>query len=211
MTQAAREKIALVVFLALIAMTLLGGIWYMSVGHTWNVAASNIDDAYGNMDGYTVILYDGVTVPTAKEVENGAVPVTFQAVDSSYDSKNANVLKLDVVDASSYSDGVIFKCGKKRIGVFSVTSAMTDAALKEKVDYFKNAQVDYLVCIASQTDLVKGHVQGIDIVISLTREAGFSGTESNGTYYVVSPSTGKIGALLISPHDVVSSKDLDKV
>lgn len=211
MKQSAREKIALVVFLALIALTMLGGFWYMNVGHSWNVAANNIDDAYGNMDGYTVILYDGVTVPTARDAESETVPVTYAAVDTSYESKNANVLKLDVVHPSNYEEGSIIRCGDKRIGVFSVQSNMTQAALQDFVDEFKEAKVDYIVCIAKQTSLVKDRVKGVDIVISLTRETGLSGTESNGTYYVVSPSTGKIGALLISPHDVVSSKDLDKI
>ncbi|MDR0515120.1 MAG: hypothetical protein LBG81_08175, partial [Coriobacteriaceae bacterium] len=56
----AREKIALLGFsvLILIGMGFLVG--YLAIGHSWNVAASNIDDAAGSMDGYITILYEGV-------------------------------------------------------------------------------------------------------------------------------------------------------
>lgn len=37
----------------------LGMGWYILVGHNWNVAASNIDDSLGQMDGYTVFLVQG--------------------------------------------------------------------------------------------------------------------------------------------------------
>lgn len=58
-----REKIALVVFVGLIAASLCGLFGYLTIGHSWNVAASNIDDATGRMDGYTVIVYEGTVAP----------------------------------------------------------------------------------------------------------------------------------------------------
>ena len=63
-----REKIALAVFAGLIVLSLCGFGWYLLVGHSWNVAASNIDDTFGSMDGYTAIVYEGTAVPqTAAE------------------------------------------------------------------------------------------------------------------------------------------------
>ena len=56
MSVKSREKIALAVFAALIVLSLLGLGWYLVAGHSWNVAASNIDDTFGSMDGYTAIL-----------------------------------------------------------------------------------------------------------------------------------------------------------
>lgn len=58
-----REKIALAVFAGLIVLSLCGFGWYLLVGHSWNVAASNIDDTFGSMEGYTAIVYDGVEHP----------------------------------------------------------------------------------------------------------------------------------------------------
>lgn len=47
----------------LIVLSLLGLGWYLVAGHSWNVAASNIDDTFGSMDGYTAIVYEGTAVP----------------------------------------------------------------------------------------------------------------------------------------------------
>ena len=63
MSVKSREKIALAVFAALIVLSLLGLGWYLVAGHSWNVAASNIDDTFGSMDGYTAIVYEGTAVP----------------------------------------------------------------------------------------------------------------------------------------------------
>ena len=65
MSVQSREKIALAVFAALIVLSLLGLGWYLVAGHSWNVAASNIDDTFGSMDGYTAIVYAGTAVPVA--------------------------------------------------------------------------------------------------------------------------------------------------
>lgn len=60
-----REKMALLVFALLILFGLAGVSWYLIVGHSWNVAASNIDDSVGQMDGYTCIVYSGTTAQQA--------------------------------------------------------------------------------------------------------------------------------------------------
>ncbi len=55
-----REKAALGVFLFL-ALAALGVViaYIVTFGHSLNVAASKIDDAAGNLDGYTALLYQG--------------------------------------------------------------------------------------------------------------------------------------------------------
>lgn len=67
MSVQSREKIALAVFAALIVLSLFGLGWYLVAGHSWNVAASNIDDTFGSMDGYTAIVYEGTAVPKAAD------------------------------------------------------------------------------------------------------------------------------------------------
>ena len=71
MSVKSREKIALAVFAALIVLSLLGLGWYLVAGHSWNVAASNIDDTFGSMDGYTAIVYEGTAVPQTASGEGG--------------------------------------------------------------------------------------------------------------------------------------------
>ena len=60
MQKRTREILALALLglLAIVAAGAMG--YYMLVGHNWNVAASNIDDSIGQMDGYTVFLYEGM-------------------------------------------------------------------------------------------------------------------------------------------------------
>ena len=81
MKKISREKAALgfFVFLALAGLGVLIA-YIVTVGHSLNVAASNIDDATGNLDGYTAVLYKGtatehravsythLTLPTKAEV-----------------------------------------------------------------------------------------------------------------------------------------------
>lgn len=67
MSSRSREKIALAVFAVLIVLSLCGLGFYLLAGHSWNVAASNIDDTFGSMDGYTAIVYAGTEEPLPKD------------------------------------------------------------------------------------------------------------------------------------------------
>lgn len=52
----AREKIALVVLVALVALAGFAIISYFLFGRSWNVAATLMDDAVGRMNGYTALV-----------------------------------------------------------------------------------------------------------------------------------------------------------
>lgn len=73
MKKISREKAALG-FFAVLALAGLGVLiaYIVTVGHSLNIAASNIDDATGNLDGYTAILYKG----TAEERKETVVDAT---------------------------------------------------------------------------------------------------------------------------------------
>jgi hypothetical protein len=67
MNKQTREKIALLVFAILV---ILGGsilLRYFETGRTFNVAASAVDDAFGQMSGYTALVFDG----TVQNTEGG--------------------------------------------------------------------------------------------------------------------------------------------
>ncbi len=72
MSERSREKIALVVFVFLVVFAgcCLGG--YLVAGHSWNVAASSIDDTFGSMEGYTAIVYEGTVDPRPAEASAAA-------------------------------------------------------------------------------------------------------------------------------------------
>ena len=363
MSNGTREKQALGVFLSLIVLSTFGIAWYMVAGHSWNVAASSIDEKVGQMEGYTSIVYagtlpvqadaktldsqngsdaqleDGVgsadaaekadegasgsgstsASPTSSDAaasasssggsaasssadENASVsggssstgssnpssksssskaasgqtkssdsiavqthndeasgltsdvgsvaapvpdtseqddsesdrtsdnatvlkaatvrggmdvaksqPVAPEQVQANYEEKGATVLVLDTADPSQYSDGVILKRGSKRIGVFSVDVPLSEKAAEARVKYFRDCKVDLVVCISSVRTYVR-NLQGADIVITLQdEEVSTMGGNSNGSFFVNAPRVDSVGAILVSPSNVVSAKVIESL
>lgn len=361
MSNGTREKQALGVFLLLIVLSTFGIAWYMVAGHSWNVAASSIDEKVGQMEGYTSIVYAG-TLPVQADAKtldsqngsdaqfeeeagsadtgekagegvsgsgsasasstspdaaassaggsaasssagesasaNGASsstgssngsnassssksasgqtkpsdalagqtrndeasgltsdvgsvaapvpdvseqddsesdrtsdnttvlkvatvrggmdvaksqPVSPEEVQANYEEKGATVLVLDTADPSRYSDGVILKRGSKRIGVFSVDVPLSEKTAEARVKYFRDCKVDLVVCISSVRTYVR-NLQGADIVITLQdEEVSTMGGNSNGSFFVNAPYVNSIGAILVSPSNVVSAKVIENL
>lgn len=326
MEKTSREKIALIVFLILaigMGCILFG---YVFAGHSWNVTASNIDDAFGNMEGYTAIVYEGTIeeeesaaqstasaasaangsqasasssensqapsaasssdkqvassqggssvnsasptsasaqgtgsvdqgVSTASEpaaaegsASEGVVgestagegvsataspdgtldsqaspaaplaghkkekePVALSDVDALYQDKGANVISLHTADPSAYEEGTILKRGGKRYGIFSVTREYSRILIDEKVKYFTDQKVDYVIALCPEESYLK-NAENIDIVIT-TADSTISsmGESRNGAFYVSTPKIGSVGAILISPSNVVSAKTISEL
>ena len=112
MSSPSREIAALVVFVLLVVMSACGLGWYIFAGHSWNVAASNIDDTFGSMSGYTAIVYEGTVDPeeAASAAKNqralsgsssvGSAPGTSTLNESSEGSPAANGQSSDDANAS---------------------------------------------------------------------------------------------------------------
>ena len=268
MSVKSREKIALFVFLALIVLSLCGLGWYLVAGHSWNVAASNLDDTFGSMDGYTAIVYPGTAVePVAgkgagdavgdaadgKESAEGAAAgkeadagspdapgssggkdatgtagtasapgtdagesllgskkktLSAQEAKEGYEEKGATVFSLDTVDLDAYREGVILKKGGHRFGVFGIAEPTSTIVLEKQIAYFKRHKVDFIVLVTPDKEYAED-VSGIDIVVSTQDEDLFvRGETIDGTFYVDAPAVGSVGAILISPSNVVSAKVL---
>ena len=345
MSTSSREKQALGVFVVLIVLGFCGLCWYLVAGHSWNVAASAIDEKVGQMDGYTAIVYSGTVLPEVDEASaasrsksftgvssssssddvsssstlfgssavsskksasssasssgvlhseaasgltsdidgvaapvvsdssaasnrgeaapssdaldvsgtevlssggdttgegvtsesaadegatagssdasaessgstlqgNGFTPAQIASISpndvcDSYEDKGAQVLVLDTMHPSVYEDGAIIKRGGKRIGVFYVDVPLSEEVAQERIAYFKNAKVDMTVCISSVRAYVR-NAQGIDIVITLQDDdVSTMGSSVNGTFYVNAPKVQMVGAILVSPSNVVSAK-----
>ena len=60
MQKRTREIIALGLLAIFAILAICGVSWYIFFGHRWNEAASIIDDRVGKMDGYTVVLFEGL-------------------------------------------------------------------------------------------------------------------------------------------------------
>lgn len=221
MEKSLREKIALAVFLLLIVLSLIGLGWYILAGHSWNVAASTIDDTVGEMEGYTAIVYPGTVDPSEEPsaVKTGADRLSLspededEAVDivslqQDYADKGAEVLFLDVFNPLKYQEGVIVKRGGKRIGVVSAAEPATQLDVSRCLQAFERAEVDFTVVITPDKWKVSRLV-GIDIVICTDDEGLVAmGKTEDGTFYVDAPTVGDAGVVLVSPSNVVSAKEV---
>lgn len=212
MNQATREKIALIVFVALIVGTLTGIVAYMQVGHSWNRAAITIDDARGDMDGYIAIVYRGVCMPSMRESADSRKPVPVSSVLRAYRDKGAHVMRLEVLHPQIYDGEDIFLAASQRIGVFYAPSTKTPFAIERNVSWFRDHDVDLIVCVADDASTIAHHSEGIDIVVSLSNDELFrTGTTIDDTYYVNAPVVGKVGTIFITPEGFVYSKETDEI
>ena len=80
--------------------------------------------------------------------------------------------------------------------------------LQKQIAYFKRHKVDFIVLVTPDKEYAED-VSGIDIVVSTQDEDLFvMGETIDGTFYVDAPAVGSVGAILISPSNVVSAKVL---
>ncbi len=136
-------------------------------------------------------------------------PLQASEVRNNYVDKGASVLTLDVSNPSIYSEGTIVKRAGKRIGVVSIEKPLNEVSAKRLLAQFVSAKVDIVVCIAPQASYVKG-ISGIDIVVCTEdEEVSTTGQTEGKTFIVNAPTVGSVGAVLVSPSNVVSAKVLD--
>lgn len=212
MKQSTREKIALIVFLGLIIGTLAGIGAYMHFGHSWNRAAVTIDSASGDMEGYTAIVYRGIGVPSLREAQEDSTPVPVNSVVRSYEDKGAKVLRIDVLHPKIYDGEDIYLVGSQRVGVFYAHETMTPFAVERRVKWFKNHDVDIILCVAQDSSALVGHSDGVDIVISLHNSTlPQTNTAIDETYFADVPIVGRVGTILITPEGFVYSKVIDEI
>ena len=138
-------------------------------------------------------------------------PVALSDVDELYQAKGANVISLHTADPSVYEEGTILKRGGKRYGIFSVTREYSRILIDEKVKYFTDQKVDYVIALCPEESYLK-NAENIDIVIT-TADSTISsmGESRNGAFYVSTPKIGSVGAILISPSNVVSAKTISEL
>lgn len=138
--------------------------------------------------------------------------VTVEEAQASYEEKNATVFALDTEHLETYGEGTILKKGDHRFGVFSVPAKASSIAIEKQVAYFQRHEVDFIVALVPDKEFVEAAAEGIDIVISTQDEGLFvMGETIDGTFYVDAPHIGAVGAILISPSNVVSAKVIEEV
>lgn len=96
-----REHKALVLFFALALAGLGFAYFYItSLGHSWNIAASAIDDMSGELRGYTVILYEGTVSEdeSDKKQDNALSSFELKFVDDLNKNSEARSSSEEAVD-----------------------------------------------------------------------------------------------------------------
>lgn len=102
MKKLSREKIALVFFAVLATLGLAALLFYITgIGHSFNVAASSIDDATGDLGDYTAIIYEGTAEEKKALNEAGLDSIPQEGIN-----KALQLGKDQAIQGSSGSDEV---------------------------------------------------------------------------------------------------------
>lgn len=192
MQKRTREIVALVMLLVLATAGIVFMGWYIKAGHNWNMAATTIDDRFGKMDGYVVVLYKGTNEPAIEEEETSASrtpairteaervmalreraaleDTLLEKTRASYQGKGANVFVIDAQNPQQYIQPSVLVRNGYRIGVFSVTAETPYLLIDRCLVYFALHEVNIIVVLEETQNEYAESVSGIDIVIPVGNE-----------------------------------------
>lgn len=207
------------VLLALLAVVGVGAMaWYMLVGHNWNVAASNIDDSIGQMEGYAVVLYEGTSPApegaSASSSSEGRQPADISVVANDYLDKGATVFVVDAADLDRYREPFIVAKNGKRFGFLAAGSSERRSRVRADAVELSDGGAGFVVALTDDVTLCENAAEGLvgplSIVICDDPEGEAASGEYRGSTYCVSaPEVGRVGAVIVSPSGVLSSKVID--
>ena len=165
--------------------------WYIKAGHNWNMAATTIDDRFGQMDGYVAILYKGTNEPTVEEKPRTSRTLAIQteaereielreraAMEDallersrvSYQDKGANVLVIDAQNPQQYAQPSVLIRNGYHVGVFSVNAETPYLSIDRALTYFTVHEVNIVVVLEESPNEYAESVSGINIVIPVGNE-----------------------------------------
>ena len=205
MKQVLREKIALLVFCLVLLVSLGALVAYILVGHSWNVVATQVDDAASDMEGYVAILYEGTQTPELREGNfESDPPVSLAGAVAAYREKGANVLSFDATNPAAYVEPTMFRAGDTRVLlVYLPDVAAHCKELRSQVAVAAKS-ADVVVGIAPSS-YVGGTYSDVQVVIDLN-EIDEAHRANEEMQYIENCGVGSIGAVLISPSGVVSDR-----
>lgn len=229
MQKRTREILALVLLGALVVIGLGAMSYYIFVGHNWNVAASNIDDHIGQLDGYTVVLYEGTQTESSDHQASASGtssstagaseqpgPVSLLDVEASYREKGATVFVANVQDPREYRHPFAIAKRGVKLGFMYADNAelrsqvRADARILERLRTTYNVVVtnDHLLCRQAE----EGVVKDLSVIICTDERGRGANDEYRGSAFCVNaPAEGEVGAVLISPSGVFTSKVIGRL
>ena len=158
----------------------------MKGGHTYGVV-SITDDELAALDLPKAATTTKTTITTSRESRTSSVGSSAKV---SAKSAYANVAELLAdVAADSIDEELVARVG-------------------DVIDHFRNAGVDVVVVLTHDVRPMAA-IDGADVVITVRTDERFSQSQMiNHTLYVDTPEVGSVGALLVAPGNVVSSRVL---
>lgn len=236
MKKRAREKVALLVFALLVV---LGGsllLRYFETGRTFNVAATGVDDVFGQMQGYTAIVFDGTYDPmdelrppvpasTDESEEPASIgamvmselsrlplalrerPVYASDVRALYLEKGAGVVTLDISDPSRYEEPAILMAGDRKIGVVYIDYYASKKRLAAIQKEMADEGAQSLVCLVPRLSCLATPEGFQAVVVTDDSEAEpGTGEGSEGVHIMYAPEREQVGVVLLTALNVPSSK-----
>ena len=210
MQKRTREILALALLGVLLVVGVAAMGYYILVGHNWNVAASNIDDSIGQMDGYTVILYEG-TQPLTAESAGQDREADVEEIAADYRAKGADVFKVKASDLLRHREPYLMSRNGKRLGFLSVGNAELRSRVRADVAYLDDSGADCIIALSDDMTLgelsAEGIVSGISVIIyGAPKGEAENGVYCGSAYCVRAPEAGEVGAVIISSSGVCSTK-----
>lgn len=230
MNKRTREIVALVL-LALLGLVVLAAMaWYIFIGHNWNRAATNIDETVGQMDGYTVVLFEGQMLPASErdrisdeqpllDDENRGLherkavasseedQVSISEAASYYRQKGATVFILHLEASDTYDTPLVLNKNGCWLGIFHADGATSRLSAQVKAAELKTRGVDFVVMIVDDVRMIANPISSADILICTSDE----GLSSTGEYHensfcIETPFVGQVQTIIISPSRVLTTK-----
>ena len=201
-----REIVALVMLALLGLIVLAAMVWYIFIGHNWNIAASNIDESIGQMDGYTVILYEGQTLPST---ERNRISSNQPLLDDENRGLQKPVFMLKPQAPYAYDPPIVLNKNGFFIGIYYADGSTPRLEAQLRTADLKMRGVDFVVLLVNDARMLTNTLASVDIIVCTSEEELSShGEYHDGTFCVDSPIIGQVQTIIISPSNVLTSKTI---
>lgn len=199
-----REKIALVLFISIIAVAICVVVTYFGTARAFNVAATKVDEKAGTMEFCSSIIYSGVlTISTDLSSTSSGDSVKTKVfpsdVRSKYIDKQASVVTVDLNELSKSEQPLILDVGEKQVGIFAVQNYIPKNQVIKIVDSLKNDGANVILCIAPRSNML-GTTNGINAILCTKEKSPSETTDDHigDTFLFRAAQVGKVGVISIS-------------
>lgn len=228
MSKRARELVAVAILVVLVIASLFGLAFYIYAGHSWNFAATNIDDSLGNMNGYTVVAYRGTQASddedsssagaTESSASSGAsdeadaqdVDVDEEAVASAvqkYQAKGAVTVNINLDDLGRYREPVVVVKNQDRIGILYVDDSTSTIQADKYLRELEERKADYIIVVSGASMRKTAQPQSSEAESGESSSKASDSNESSATTAAASTSESSASSAAASSQSSASSDE----